>query len=40
VPRTQVELLNTANATVISSLADLEQANKNLGQSLAGKGYA
>jgi|ERR1700746_2156853 hypothetical protein len=40
VPRTQVELLNTANATVISSLADLEQANTNLGQSLAGKGYA
>ena len=40
VPRTQVELLHSANATVISSLADLEQANTNLGQSLAGKGYA
>src|SRR5262249_20021663 len=35
VPRTQVELLNSANATVISALADLEQANTNLGETLA-----
>jgi hypothetical protein len=40
VPRTQVELLNSANATVVSALADLEQANTNLGEtlSLAGTG--
>jgi hypothetical protein len=30
VPRSQVELLSSANAAVISSLADLEQANTNL----------
>jgi hypothetical protein len=35
VPRTQVELLNSANATVISALADLEQANTNLGETLS-----
>ena len=34
VPRTQVELLSNANATVVSSLADLEQANTNLGATL------
>ena len=34
VPRTQVELLSNANATVVSSLADLEQANTNLGLAL------
>jgi hypothetical protein len=35
VPRTQVELLNSANATVVSSLADLEQANTDLGEALS-----
>jgi len=35
VPRTQVELLNSANATVVSSLADLEQANTDLGETLS-----
>jgi hypothetical protein len=35
VPRTQVELLNSANATVVSALADLEQANTNLGETLS-----
>jgi hypothetical protein len=42
VPRTQVELLNSANATVVSALADLEQANTKLGEtlSLAGTGWA
>ena len=35
VPRTRVELLNSANATVISSLADLEQANTDLGETLS-----
>jgi hypothetical protein len=35
VPRTQVELLNSANATVASSLADLEQANTDLGETLS-----
>src|SRR6516225_7939785 len=41
VPRTQVELLSSANAAVVSSLADLEQANTNLGftLTLAGAGY-
>jgi hypothetical protein len=34
VPRTQVELLSNANATVVSSLADLEHANTNLGATL------
>jgi hypothetical protein len=34
VPRSQVELLSSANAAVISSLADLEQANTNLGATL------
>jgi hypothetical protein len=34
VPRTQVELLSNANATVVSSLADLEQGNTNLGLTL------
>src|SRR5262249_34116551 len=34
VPRSQVELLSTANAAVINSLADLEQANTNLGFAL------
>ena len=34
VPRTQVELLNSANVTVVSSLADLEQANTSLGETL------
>jgi hypothetical protein len=34
VPRTQVELLSSANAAVVSSLADLEQANANLGFTL------
>jgi predicted negative regulator of RcsB-dependent stress response len=34
VPRTQVELLSNANATVVSSLVDLEQANTNLGATL------
>jgi hypothetical protein len=34
VPRTQVELLSNANATVVSSLADLEQANTNLSLTL------
>jgi len=40
VPRTQVELLSSANAAVVSSLADLEQANTNLGftLTLAGAG--
>jgi hypothetical protein len=38
VPRSQVELLSSANAAVISSLADLEQANTNLGLTLAGGG--
>jgi len=35
VPRTQVELLNSVNATVVSSLADLEQANTDLGETLS-----
>jgi hypothetical protein len=34
VPRSQVELLSSANAAVVSSLADLEQANTNLGFTL------
>ena len=34
VPRMQVELLSNANATVVSSLVDLEQANTNLGLTL------
>jgi hypothetical protein len=34
VPRAQVELLSNANATVVNSLADLEQANTNLGLTL------
>src|SRR5262249_34787488 len=34
VPRTQVELLGSANATVLSSLTSLEQANTNLGFTL------
>jgi hypothetical protein len=40
VPRSQVELLSSANAAVVSSLADLEQANTNLGftLTLAGTG--
>ncbi len=29
------ELLNSANATVVSSLADLEQANTDLGETLS-----
>ena len=40
VPRTQVELLNSANATVVSALADLEQANTNLGETLSLAGTA
>jgi hypothetical protein len=35
VPRSQVELLSRANAAVISSLADLERANTNLGLTLS-----
>jgi hypothetical protein len=40
VPRSQVELLSSANAAVASSLADLEQANTHLGftLTLAGSG--
>jgi len=34
VPRSQVELLSSANATVVSSLTNLEQANTNLGFTL------
>jgi hypothetical protein len=34
VRRTQVELLSSANATVLSSLTSLEQANTNLGSTL------
>ena len=34
VPRREVELLSSANATVVSSLADLEEANTNLGLTL------
>jgi hypothetical protein len=34
VPRMQVELLSNANATVVSSLADLEEANTNLAVTL------
>jgi hypothetical protein len=37
VPRTQVELLSRANATVVSSLTNLEQANTNLGFTLTKK---
>ncbi len=41
VPRSQVELLSSANATVVSSLTNLEQANTNLGFTLTftGEGY-
>jgi hypothetical protein len=35
VPRSQVELLSRANAAVISSLADLERANTDLGLTLS-----
>jgi hypothetical protein len=35
VPRSQVELLSSANAAVIRSLADLEQANTTLGFALS-----
>jgi hypothetical protein len=38
VPRSQVELLSSANAAVVSSLADLERANTNLGLTLTGAG--
>jgi hypothetical protein len=34
VPRSQVELLSSANATVVSSLSNLEQANTNFGFTL------
>ena len=34
VPRKEVELLSSANATVVSSVTDLEQANTNLGLTL------
>ena len=34
VPRSQVELLSSANAAVVSSLGNLEQANTNLGFTL------
>jgi hypothetical protein len=34
VPRMQVELLSNANATVVTSLVDLEEANTNLGSTL------
>jgi len=38
VPRSQVELLSSANAAVVRSLADLEQANTDLGLTLTGAG--
>jgi hypothetical protein len=38
VPRTQVELLSRANATVVSSLTNLEQANTSLGLTLTSYG--
>ena len=38
VPRSQVELLSSANAAVVRSLADLEQANTDLGLTLTGTG--
>jgi hypothetical protein len=38
VPRTQVESLSRANATVVSSLANLEQANTSLGLTLTSYG--
>ena len=34
VPRREIELLSSANATVVSSVTDLEQANTNLGLTL------
>src|SRR5262244_1208046 len=38
VPRSQVELLSSANAAVVRSLGDLEQANTDLGLTLTGAG--
>ena len=38
VPRSQVELLSSANAAVVRSLADLEQENTDLGLTLTGTG--